>query len=83
MENPFRGPELFWLASMLLVGIYSCYLMELEERRLIGIMVFSGTLVHACSLIVAVAKKWSETGVMIAIYREIAEIAEHEVSDAL
>ena len=31
--------------------------------------------------IIAMAKKWSETGVMIAIYREIAEIAEHEVSD--
>jgi lipid-A-disaccharide synthase-like uncharacterized protein len=83
MENPFRGPELFWFASMLLVGIFSCYLMELDDERLVGIMVFSGTLVHACSLIVAVAKKWSDTGVMIAIYREIEEIAEHEVSQAL
>ena len=80
MENPFRGPELFWFASMLLVGIFSCYLMELEDERLLGIMVFSGTLVHACSLIVAVAKKWSDTGVMIAIYREIAEIAEKEAA---
>ena len=81
MENPFRGPELFWLASMLLVGIYSCYLMELDDLRMLGIMVFSGTVVHAGALIVAVAKKWSQTGVMIAIYREIAEIAEREVSD--
>ena len=80
MENPFRGPELFWFASMLLVAIYSCYLMELDDQRLLGIMVFSGTLVHACALIIAVAKKWSETGVMIAIYREIVEIAEKEVS---
>ena len=83
MENPFRGPELFWFASMLLVGIFSGYLMEFEDQRLFGIMVFSGTLVHGSALIVAMAKKWSETGVMIAIYREIAEIAEHEVSEAL
>jgi len=81
MENPFRGPELFWLASMLLVGIFSCYLMGLDDLRLLGIMVFSGIVVHAGALIIAVAKKWSQTGVMIAIYREIAEIAEHEVSD--
>jgi len=83
MENPFRGPELFWLASMFLVGIFSCYLMELDDQRLLGIMVFSGTFVHACSLIHAIAKKWSETGVMIAIYREIVEIAEHEVAEAI
>ncbi|HLO26785.1 MAG TPA: hypothetical protein VK187_11775 [Geobacteraceae bacterium] len=83
MENPFRGPELFWFASMLLVGIFSCYLMEIDDQRLLGIMVFSGTLVHACGLIVAMARKWCETGLMIAIYREIAEIAEREVSDAV
>lgn len=82
MENPFRGPELFWLASMFLVGIYSCYLMELDDLRLPGIMVFSGTIVHAGALIIEVAKKWSKTGVMIAIYREIAEIAEKEVAGA-
>ena len=54
--------------------------MGMEDLRLLGIMVFSGTVVHAGALIVAVAKKWSKTGVMIAIYREIAEIAEKEVS---
>jgi len=83
MENPFRGPEMWWLAKMVLVGIYSCYLMELEDERLLGIMVFSGTVVHFCVLVHAVVKKWSETGVMIAIYREIAEIAENEVGGAV
>jgi hypothetical protein len=82
MENPFRGPEMWWFATMVLVGIFSCYLMELEDERLLGIMVFSGTLVHFCMLVHTVVKKWSETGVMIAIYREIAEIAENEVSIA-
>jgi hypothetical protein len=83
MENPFRGPELFWLASMVLVALFSCYLMEIDDRRMIGIMVFSGTLVHAGALIRLIAKKWSETGVMIAIYREIAEIAEKEAAEAV
>lgn len=83
MENPFRGPELFWLASMALVALFSCYLMELDNVRLIGIMVFSGTLVQACGLIHLIAKKWCETGTMIAIYREIAEIAEREAAEAV
>jgi hypothetical protein len=80
MENPFRGPEMWWFATMVLVAIYSCYLMGQEDDRLIGIMVFSGTLVNFGALVRAVAKKWSETGVMIAIYREIAEIAENEAA---
>ncbi len=79
MENPFRGPELAWLASMLLIGGFSCYLMSSEETRVTGIFVFSGTLVHASVLIRMAAQKWRDIGVMIAIYREIAEIAEHEV----
>ncbi len=82
MENPFRGPELFGFAAMLLVGIFSCYLMETDDQRLLGIMVFCGTAVHACALLVAMARKWCQTGLMIAIYREIEEIAEHEVSNA-
>lgn len=80
MENPFRGPEMWWLATMVLVGIYSCYLMGTEDQRLLGILIFSGTLVYFCALIRLVAKKWSETGVMIAIYREIAEIADNEAA---
>ncbi len=79
MENPFRGPELAWLASMLVIGSFSCYLMGSEETRLTGVFVFSGTLVHAWALIRMALQKWSKVGVMIAIYREIAEIAEHEV----
>jgi len=82
MENPFRGPEMWWFATMVLVALYSCYLMGLEDDRLIGIMVFSGTLVNFFSLIRIVGKKWSDTGVMIAIYHEIAEIAENEVRSA-
>ncbi len=82
MENPFRGPEMWWLATMIVIGIFSCYLMGTEDEQLLGIMIFSGTLVHFGALVRLVAKKWSDTGVMIAIYREIAEIADREVSSA-
>ena len=78
MENPFKGPELAWLASMITVGVVSCYMMGNEDSRIAGIFIFSGTLVHAWSLIRMVAKKWREIGVMIAIYREIIEIVERE-----
>jgi hypothetical protein len=80
MENPFRGPEIWWFGLMVLVGAVSCYLMELDESHLVGIVVFSGTLVHAVALLRLTARKWSETGVMIAIYREISEIAENELA---
>ena len=56
--------------------------MGVEDEHLLCIVIFSGTLVHFYALVKLVAKKWSDTGVMIAIYREIVEIAEHEVSEA-
>jgi hypothetical protein len=80
MENPLRGPEIWWFATMVLVGAFSCYLMGVDEEQLVGIMVFSGTLVHAVALIRLAARKWSETGVLIAIYREISEVAENELA---
>lgn len=78
MENPFKGPEVAWLASMLTIAVYACYLMTTEESRLLGICLFSGTLVNGWFLICALAKKWCDIAVMIAIYREIVEIAESE-----
>lgn len=78
MENPFKGPELAWLASMITVGVVSCLMMGDDDMRITGIFLFSGTVVHAFSLLRMVAKKWREIGVMIAIYREIIEIVEKE-----
>lgn len=80
MENPFKGPEVAWFASMLAIAVYSCVLMATEEDRTLGICLFSGTVTNAWFLISAVAKKWCDVGVMIAIYREIVEIAEKEMS---
>jgi len=78
MENPFKGPEVAWFCSMLIVAIFSGYLLSQEDSRLVGILVLSGTIAHGWSLICAIAKKWSDIGVMVAIYREIMELAESE-----
>ena len=83
MGNPFRGPELFWLASTILVGIYSCFLMSDVQSRNFGILVFSAALVLAGTLVSSMTRKWSYSGKMIAIYREILEIAEEEMAQAV
>lgn len=82
MGNPFKGPELAWFLSMLTVGAAGCYLMNSEEFRFVGIAVFAGTLVHAGSLLCHAARQWCEAGVMIAIYRELLEIAAGEAKSA-
>jgi len=82
MENPFKGPEFAWFASMISIGVVSFYLMLQEDCQLLGIVLFAGTIVHAWSLICEVAKKWLDIGVTIAIYREIIELVESEVGEA-
>ncbi|GAM09553.1 hypothetical protein OR1_01833 [Geobacter sp. OR-1] len=82
MENPFRGPEVAWFGSMVIVAVFGGYLASQEESRMLGILIVSGTLANAWSLLCAVAKKWLDVGVMIAIYREILELAEKEFNSA-
>ncbi|ACM19292.1 hypothetical protein Geob_0930 [Geotalea daltonii FRC-32] len=79
MSNPFKGPELAWLASMITIAVYAVILMGFEEDRTVGIFLFAGTLVNGWSLIRTIARKWCDIGVMIAIYLEIAQLAEHEL----
>ena len=79
MENPFKGPELAWLAVMLAVGVYGFNLMAAEDSRLLGIVLLSGALVHAWSLLHMVTRKMREIGLRIAIYREIVQIVEKEI----
>ena len=80
MQNPFKGPEFAWLASMVTVAVYSVILLTSEEDRTLGIFLFVGTVINAWSLIAAAAKKWCDIGVMIAIYREIAQLIERELA---
>ncbi len=80
LENPFRGREMAFFATMLVVAIFSCWLLHDEDTRLSGIFILSGTIVNGVTLLKQIAAKWSESGVMIAIYEEIAALAEHEVA---
>ena len=79
MKNPFKGPELAWLASMATVAGYAVYLLSVDEERLLGFGLLAGTLVFASSLVRAVIRNWCQLDVMIAIYRELAQLAEHEL----
>jgi hypothetical protein len=83
MENPFKGPEFAWLSSMLTIGVFSSYLICTDDSSILGIVMLSGTLVYAWSLVKMVAKKWLDIGVMIAIYNEIVELVENETKSAV
>lgn len=77
--NPFKGPELAWLASMVNIAVYAAVLISLEEQRLLGIVLLSGALVNAGYLIRNAAAKWCQLHVMIAIYSEIVQITDQEL----
>lgn len=79
MLNPWKGPELAWLASMLSVAIYATVLIVMEDQRPLGICLLSGTLVNAYYLIRSAARKWCDLHVMIAIYDEIVQIIDQEL----
>jgi hypothetical protein len=77
--NPFKGPEVAWLASMVNIAIYAGVLISLEEQRVLGFALLSGTLVNGAYLIRCVARKWCDLHVMLAIYDEIVQIADQEL----
>jgi len=79
-QNPFKGPEIAWLGSMVAIAIYAVVLLSMEEQRTLGIWLFSGVLVNAGYLVRRVAAKWCELHVMVAIYDEIVQITEHELA---
>ena len=79
MLNPFKGPEVAWLGSMVNIAVYAAVLISLDEQRLLGIVLLSGTLVNAGYLIHRGLKKWCELHVMLAIYDELVQIAECEL----
>jgi hypothetical protein len=78
--NPFKGPEIAWLASMVNIAIYAALLISIEEQRLLGIALLSGTLVNACYLVRSALKKWCDLHVMLAIYDEIVQLADQELA---
>jgi hypothetical protein len=81
MENPFKGPEMKWLAAMSMVGLYGCFLIGNFESRALGIFLLVGALVHAWSLVSMATKKCRAIGMRIAIYSEIVQIVEKEICE--
>jgi hypothetical protein len=79
MINPMKGPEIAWLFSMVNIAVYAGFLISLEEQRLLGIALLSGTIVNAGYLIRNGIKKWCDLHVMLAIYDEIVQITDHEL----
>lgn len=79
LENPFRGPQAAWLALMAIVFPVGIFMMTVDDLRLAGIFITSGTLVNGISLWRVVAAKWLETGVMIALYREIVDLIDNRL----
>ncbi|HEY5974857.1 MAG TPA: hypothetical protein VIU41_08955 [Geobacteraceae bacterium] len=79
LRNPFKGPEFAWLASMVMMAIYAIYLISVDDERLLGFGLLAGALVFASSLVRAVIRNWCQLDVTIAIYRELAQLAEHEL----
>jgi hypothetical protein len=79
MENPFKGPEVKWLAVMVMVGLYGCFLIWNDETRTLGIFLLVGALVHAWSLVSMTTKKLRAIDMRIAIYSEIVQIVEKEL----
>lgn len=73
-ENPFRGPEPCWLVLMAMVFAFSLCMLADDDTSLIGFFIAAGTLVNGVSLWRIVFSKWLDTGVMIAIYREIIDL---------
>jgi len=80
LENPFRGREMAFLATMTAVAIFSCLMIFEDDTRLAGICILSGTIVNGALLLKHAAAKWSESWVMIAIYEEILALVEDEVA---
>lgn len=79
MLNPFKGPEVAWLFSMINIAVYACFLISVDEQRPLGIALLAGTLVNGGYLIHNMTTKWCDMHVMLAIYDEIVQIADHEL----
>ena len=81
VQNPFKGPEMAWLFSMINIAIYAVVLITIDEQRTLGIALLSGTLVNAAYLLRNAVKKWCELSVTLAIYAEIMQLADKELEE--
>lgn len=78
MKNPFKGPEFAWLMSLFILGVIGCMLVSDPDSRNLGIFTLTGVIVNGWTLLSTLFKKWLKLSVLIAIYRELAEISDTE-----
>ena len=81
VQNPFKGPEVAWLFSMINIAVYSIILITIDEQRTLGIALLSGTLVNAAYLLRNAVKKWCDLSVTLAIYAELLQLADAELRE--
>jgi hypothetical protein len=79
MVNPFKGPELAFFATAVVLAVFGFLLLNEPGEELPGIFVLSGALVNGWAIISRVIRKWCDLSVLIAIYRELLILAEKEL----
>lgn len=79
MRNPLKGPELAFLATILTMGAYGAYLAWTPDEHTIGLIVVAGALVNGWTVVRNALRKWCDLNVLIAIYRELVQLAEQEM----
>lgn len=80
MINPLKGPDLAFFATAITMAVFGVLMMFEPEERNVGIFILSGALVHGCSIIRHIIRKWCDLSVLIAIYREILTLVESEMT---
>lgn len=81
MINPLKGPDFAFFATAVTMAIFGGLMMTQPEERTVGIFILSGAVVHGCSIVSYVVRKWCDLSVLIAIYREILTLVERELHD--
>lgn len=77
--NPFKGPELAFFATAVVLAVFGCLMLSEPEEQLPGIFLLSGALVNGWAIISRVIRKWCDLSVLIAIYRELLNLVEKEL----
>jgi uncharacterized protein with NRDE domain len=79
MVNPFKGPELAFFAAAVAMAVFGVLMLKEPEEQLPGIFILSGAMVNGWAIIRMVVRKWCDLNVLIAIYRELLNLAEKEL----
>lgn len=73
-DNPFRAPQACWLVLMAMVFAFGLFMLGNDDTIVAGFFIAGGTLVNGMSIWRIVCTRWLDTGIMIALYREIIEL---------